>query len=824
LRGGRFKTLLACLFLAVAISLGAVSYDYIIRQRAEAREVAREQLEAIADLKLVQINSWREERMSDARFLSRARFVSRDLQRALAGPDSGASRANALHWLNLFKEEGHYESILVFDSTMNRRFAIPEEAVEPSQFMGEWFEHALNTREPVMSDLHQDERSSLVHLDILVPVFGGDAAADGELIAALLLKVDARRFLFPLVQWWPTPSRTAETLLVRQEGDAVLFLNDIRFKKEAAMTLRLPLNSPDLPAARVLRGETTVLEGVDYQGVPVVAVGRRVPGTDWAIVSKVDQREIYAPMRQRARSTALVLGALLLAATLLVALIWRQREAHFLRRELSLAERVALLMRYANDTILLFSTDGRVIEANECAVRSYGYGLEEIKRKTLRDLRAPERWNQLEQDLTRVKEQGALAFETVHRRKDDTRFPVEVRSSKVSIGGENFILSIVRDITERKSKDEQLRLQAAALRSAANAIVITDRQGQIQWVNAAFESLTGYQASEVIGQTPRVLKSGLQDAAFYSELWKTILAGKVWRGELRNKRKNSSIYCEEMTITPVTDDSGITHFIAIKQDITRRREADAALRQAHENLERIVAERTAQLLEANSNLQTFAHTVAHDLRSPLRSIISFAGIVLEEYTARLDEDGLSHLHRVVKAADRMDRLLNDLLEYTKVSQAEMKLENVSLRKIVHESLAMIDADIKTKKADLKVGPLPHSVMAHPATLALIISNFVSNAVKFVPEGERPRVIIRSETHEDRVRLVVEDNGIGLDPENMSKLFGVFERLHGTSDYAGTGLGLAIARKGAERMGGTVGASSVPGKGSHFWVELKNSPG
>jgi len=416
------------------------------------------------------------------------------------------------------------------------------------------------------------------------------------------------------------------------------------------------------------------------------------------------------------------------------------------------------------------------------------------------------------------------------------------------------------ELAARRKAEEQIRWQAAALESAANSILITDRDGVIQWVNAAFERLSGYSAAEAMGQTPRLVKSDRQPPGFFKAMWETIRTGRVWQGELVNKRKNGSLYYEEMTVTPVRGASGeIAHFIAIKQDISARKQAEEALRRARDDLaganselERKVAQRTAQLVETNASLQAFAYTAAHDLRSPLRVINRFSIIVLQEYGEKLGPEVRSLLQRVVASADRMQRLLTDLLEYSKMSRAELKLEPVDLRKAVSEALALLDADVRAKNAVVNVTePLPE-VIAHPATVVLLIRNLASNALKFIPSGVQPQIRIRAESvpsprsqarrkeraahaardpqHNSEPRtshpasgmvcLWVEDNGIGIAPENRERIFGAFERLHSEQTYPGTGLGLAIVRKGAERMGGRVGVESEQGKGSRFWVELR----
>lgn len=273
---------------------------------------------------------------------------------------------------------------------------------------------------------------------------------------------------------------------------------------------------------------------------------------------------------------------------------------------------------------------------------------------------------------------------------------------------------------------------------------------------------------------------------------------------------------------------GLTSLLAVRD----LRESEAKYRQLNAELEQRVQQRTAQLHAANANLQTFAYSAAHDLRSPLRSIEGFSKIALAEYGPALAPTGRSMLERISSSAGQMDRLLSDLLDYSKISQAELKLGNLSLQEAVRDALALLEADIRAKNAAVTVaGALPE-IIGHHATVVLLIHNFVSNALKYVAPGVQPQIRIRAETRPratcssqpatNFVRLSVQDNGIGIAPTDLGKVFEVFQRLHGRDVYPGTGLGLAIARKAAERMGGCVGVESQLGKGSEFWVELPSS--
>jgi two-component system, chemotaxis family, CheB/CheR fusion protein len=259
-------------------------------------------------------------------------------------------------------------------------------------------------------------------------------------------------------------------------------------------------------------------------------------------------------------------------------------------------------------------------------------------------------------------------------------------------------------------------------------------------------------------------------------------------------------------------------FETAKREITERKRTEAELHKAKNELEERVKERTASLRETTEQLETFCYTIAHDLRSPLRAQQSFAQALIEDYKPVLDEMGMQYVTRILRSAERLDKLVHDLLTYSRLNRDDLKFADINLAKVVQDIQVSHSEDIQKRGAMITTGAL-HSVFAYEPTLNLIVANLVTNAMKFMKPGETPRIKIWSEQHDGRVRLWVEDNGIGIPREGLEKIFGVFQRLHAIDKYPGTGIGLAIVQKGVERMGGTVGVESEVGKGSRFWIEL-----
>src|SRR6185312_9833040 len=266
------------------------------------------------------------------------------------------------------------------------------------------------------------------------------------------------------------------------------------------------------------------------------------------------------------------------------------------------------------------------------------------------------------------------------------------------------------------------------------------------------------------------------------------------------------------------------------------------LRRYATELEHRVAERTANLAQTVQSLEGVLYHVAHDLRAPLRGMASFTGILLEEYGPRLDDRGRDYAERISNSARRMDRLVQDLLAYGRLTHTAVPLSNISLEAQVKAAVNRFSEEIETRDATVEICSALPPVRANEAVLDQVLSNLLSNALKFVRPETPPHLRILAEETTFRmenpapksdpatdtslyrrngkfVRLWIEDNGIGIPPEYHERIFRMFERLHGVGEYAGTGIGLAIVRKGVERMGGRVGLKSKLGTGSRFWIEL-----
>ena len=355
-------------------------------------------------------------------------------------------------------------------------------------------------------------------------------------------------------------------------------------------------------------------------------------------------------------------------------------------------------------------------------------------------------------------------------------------------------------------------------------VMVEPEDSSLSAFNPAAAALLGYGPEEFAGKRLTDLIADMD-----SEMLLAVLrsgAGEVGQPQLdmRYRCKDGELIDILVTRRPVEDD-GRARILAIWLDVTERKRAEREVMRLNRILEQRVEERTRQLADANAELQGFAHSIAHDLRAPLRTMRGFSQALLEDYGEGLDKTAADYLGRIADGAARMDRLILDLLAYSKISREELTLEPLDLDRAVSEAVRQLEAPLRDSRAELLVErPLPR-VVAHRVVLVQLLVNLLSNAVKFVAQGTRPVVRIRAERREpDRVRIWVEDNGIGIAPEHQGRIFQVFQRLHGMTQYPGTGIGLAIVRRGAERMGEGAGVLSEPGRGSRFWIDIRAADG
>lgn len=515
-----------------------------------------------------------------------------------------------------------------------------------------------------------------------------------------------------------------------------------------------------------------------------------------------------------------------------------QRRAKVLEREVENRKRAEGEARRREQELAVFfetttlglhwvSEDGTIIWANGAEMEMLGYAPSEYIGHPIADFYVDK---ELIADIMQRLRGGDIVHgqEAVLRCKDGTLKTAVVDSSVLWDEG-RFVHTqcITRDITSEKRGEMRLRHFAAMVDSSDDAIISKDLNGVITSWNKAAERIFGYTAEEAVGKSVTIL---IPPERFDEEpsVLSRIRAGKrIDHYETIRVRKDGGMVDISLTVSPIYDSQGkIVGASKIARNITDQvldRHALQVLNdelvKAKDELEHRVEERTKSLQEAVAQMEEFSYTVSHDIRAPLRAMDMYAKVLLEDYghLVASEPDAIRYLSRISENCARLDRMIMDVLTYGRVARGGLKLEPVSLDFLVSDLIRHYPT-LQPDHADIEVAPLGH-VVAHEPSLMQVISNLLGNAVKFVAPGIRPKVKIWSEPRDGKLRVWIEDNGIGINPEYQHRLFGLFERLHPELGYEGTGVGLAIVGKAMQRMGGRVGVQSDGEHGSRFWIEM-----
>ncbi len=401
-------------------------------------------------------------------------------------------------------------------------------------------------------------------------------------------------------------------------------------------------------------------------------------------------------------------------------------------------------------------------------------------------------------------------------RKDGSPIWLENLVRMVSWNGRPAVQRTVIDITERKLAEAELRKLSSAVEQSPISIVITDKDGNIEYANPAFTKVSGYTLEDAIGNTPRILKSGTHPKKFYEELWKTITSGKIWSGEIQNKKKNGEFYWESASISPIhSKDGQIINFVGVKEDITQRKELEISLRDAKDEAE-----------NANAAKSLFLANMSHELRTPLNAVIGYSELLLETAEEEGWNDAVSDLAKIQASGKHLLSLINNVLDLSKIEAGKMDLflETFGVKEMIDEVASTIQplADQNSNAFEVRcpddIGEMHSDLVKVRQTLF----NLLSNACKFTDGGSVSLEVSRhGDGAGDSLRFTVADTGIGMSASEAESVFEEFMQADsGTSQkYGGTGLGLAITHRFCKMLGGGVTMKSAIGEGSTFVVEL-----
>jgi PAS domain S-box-containing protein len=500
--------------LAVGIIVGGyVSYRNFER---EFRRQAEHQISAVAELKVDQLADWRWERLNDAQSFLHNQVFSALVERYFNDPaDLGVKKQIALR-LEYLQSSARYNKICLLDTSGVQRLSVPASSEElglTDLHLTDEVLASLDLGQVVFLDFQREtDMDGRIYISVLAPIFADHS--DHRSLGVLVLHIDPETYLYPSITRWPIPSETAETLLVRRDGQDVLFLNQLRFEQDAALSLRYPLTRTDLPAVQAVLGRSGILEGTDYRGKPVLADVRPVPDSPWFLISKMDAVEVYAPLRARLWQTLLIIGMAVFVAGMGLVTVWRQQRLLFYRAQVEATEALRASEEKFRKAFIISPDsininrlqDGMYISINNGFTKIMGYLPEEVIGKTSLELNI---WADPQVRLALVdglKKTGEIAnLEARFRAKNGDVKHGLMSASVLELNGVPHIISITRDITERKRAETELADRETLYRNLfetmIQGVVYQDRDGRITSANNAAQQILGLTLDEMQGRS-----------------------------------------------------------------------------------------------------------------------------------------------------------------------------------------------------------------------------------------------------------------------------------------------------------------------------------
>ena len=603
-REARASWMFLLVFLLLTVGIVATGRFYYRQTERQFRAEAEKQFSAIAELKAGELAQYRTERLGHAAIFFNNPSFAALVRRCFAKPADADLQCQLQDWLGTFPTLTDYDRIGLLDAQGVTRLTVPDRLTPPSSAIARGGLEVLRSGQVMFQDFYRSEHDQRVYLAMLVPI--RDETDARRPLGVLVLGIDPEKYLYPFIQRWPTPSRTAETLLFRREGNAVVYLNDLRFQTNAALALRLSLTQTNVPAVRAALGQTGIIPGPDYRGVPVIAAALAVPDSPWFLVAKMDVAEVFAPLRAQLGQLVALIGALLFGAGVTVSLVWRQQRVRFYQERAATAaalretnEYLDNLFRYANAPIVVWDPQLKITRFNRAFEALTGRTAVAVLGQRL-DLLFPPAL--VESSMALIQQApGGTRWEAVEisigHRDGSVRTVLWNSAPVFAPDGKTPVATIAQgqDITERKQAEEALgrisRQNELLLQSAGEGLYGLDLAGQTTFANPAAEKMLGYSAAELIGQpqhnlTHHTRPGGTPYPREDCPIYATFHDGHVHHVDTEVFwRKDGTSFPVDYTSTPMRDEHGaVQGAVVVFRDITERKQAEVALRESQTQL------------------------------------------------------------------------------------------------------------------------------------------------------------------------------------------------------------------------------------------------
>ena len=821
-------------FVVLATGIVIAGYLYYQNYRQHYRVEVERQLSAIAELKADELVDWRQERLGDASIFYKNAAFSALVRRSFQDPQDVEVQDHLRTWMGQFQARLSYDRVFLLDTHGVARIAVPDTPEPVAPHLVRDAAETLRSGKVTFLDFHRDAPDGPIHLAVLVPIL--DKQDADRPLGVLVLRIDPATYLYPFLNRWPTPSRTAETLIIRRDGDDALFLNELRFQKNTALALRAPLTRKEQPAVMAALGQQGIVEGVDYRGVPVIAAVRAVPDSPWFLVARMDTSEVYAPLRERLWLMIVLVGILLLAAGAGIGLVWRQQSVRFYREKSEVAqalrqseEYLSITLHSIGDAVIATDTDGRVVRMNPVAEHLTGWPLAEAAGRALGEVFriTNARMGELVADpLAKALATGevvALGNDTAMIARDGTQRQIAdtaapIRDAQGRIRG---AVLVFYDVTTEYQVKKALRQSEERFRTLVESVTdytyrVTVQDGRVVETTHGPGCLgvTGYPPEEFLADPELWFRiSHPEDQAAVLDPAAKLSSGrKAPPLEHRIIHKNGEIRWVRNTPVPRYDERGqYTGYEGLIQDITEYRTMLDHFLQA-------------QKMEAVGQL---AGGVAHDFRNQLTVIKGYSEMLLRGKL--VEGEGRKHIAEILQAVDRSANLTSQLLSFSRKQVLRPQVIDVNqlIGDMTKSMARMIAEDIRMSV--VSAADAGH-VKVDPGEFQQALVNLVLNARDAMPKGGQLRIETANvDLDEEFVRrnigarpgphvmVGVSDTGVGMDGETAKRIFEPFFTTKPVGQ--GAGLGLSMVYGFVQQAEGCITVQSQPDRGTTFRIYL-----
>ena len=723
-----FPWILICVFFFLTAGILSAGYIYYQSQKNIIINEKQNELTAIADLKAGEIVQWRDERLADAKIIFQSASLIRQVESFFHAPEEIKCKQELLMWMKSLMVSQSYSDICLLDPYGAIKLSIAAQSKYLEMRLQVALKEVMQHREVFFTDLYLSDAGPDVHIDIFVPLLTPDKR-DGTVIGIILLRIDPSKLLFPLIQSWPTPSRSSETLLLRREGDSVLFLNELRHRKNTALILRLPISLQQLPAAQAARGVEGPVEGIDYRNIPVLASVKRIPDSPWFMVAKVDREEIYMPLRQQMIFVILVVALIILVIASTFGFWWRHQRANYFRDKYQAKEEL-LKLSLRNEAILasvpdiIMEMDNNKIYkwANSAGIEFFGEDV--IGKGANFFFEGKQEIYKIVQPLFQGSE-NTIYVESWQRRRDGEKRLLAwwCRVLKDAEGNVTGALSTARDITDQKLVEDALRTNEERLQNAQAIAHVgnweIDLQTQTIWGSLeakriyGLEPVAGFIPLEIIQKCVLAEYRTKMDAA----LQLLLIRQKDYNEEFQIQRVNDGEirFVHSIAKLMIATNGKPEKIIGVIQDITERKRIEETLRESEEKF-RTFAEQSpnmifinkkGKIVYANIKCEEIMGYTKEEFYSPE---FNFLTTVAPEYVELLKEYFRRHLRSeeiaayeyalLTKNGKRIEVIITTkLIPYEREQAILGIITDITERKQAEEKIKQLNAELEQRVKD-----------------------------------------------------------------------------------------------------------------------------